>query len=265
MSFKPSANPTENNLGGKMGKPADEGCRIDPLPERSSPSACDPNETVSAMPEKPVSADNSQETSKSTMSQPESDVSKEASLVSPAEYEKQIADLKQEVEDFRQRAMRWQAELENYQKRVARQLADEKRYAAIELIRDLLPVYDNLQRALQSAEQNHDLNQVLQGIRMILKQWEDVLGKHHCQKIDALHKPFDPNLHHAISRQATGDVPPNTVLYVAQDGFILHDRVVRPSQVVVSMALPTSGGEGVSEAVDTRGKESPSDNHPPSN
>ncbi|WP_347244956.1 nucleotide exchange factor GrpE [Thermogutta sp.] len=179
------------------------------------------------------------------------------------DYEKQIAALKQEVEDFRNRAMRWQAELENYQKRIARQLVEERKYAAIELIRDLLPVYDNLQRAAQSAEQNHDVGQLLQGIRMILKQWEDVLARHECRKIEALHQPFDPNLHHAISRQATGDVPPNTVLYVAQDGFVLHDRVVRPSQVVVSMALPGPGGEGASEPVEPGASEEPSNNHPP--
>lgn len=187
-----------------------------------------------------------------------------AGTISAEDYEKEIAALKQEAEEFRNRAMRWQAELENYQKRIARQLAEERRYAAIDLIRDLLPVYDNLQRAAQSAEQSHDVAQILQGLRMILKQWEDVLARHHCQKIDALQKPFDPNVHHAISRQATNDVPPNTVICVAQDGFILHDRVVRPSQVVVSMALPTAGSEGSSEAVPSSpGDESPGD-HPPS-
>jgi molecular chaperone GrpE len=183
--------------------------------------------------------------------------------VTTEEYEKQIASLKQEVEEFRDRAMRWQAELENYQKRIARQLAEERRYAGMDLIRDLLPVYDNLQRASQAAEQHHDVAQLLQGLRMIVKQWEDVFARHNCQKIDALHKPFDPNVHHAISRQATGDVPPNTVIYVAQDGFILHDRVVRPSQVVVSMALPTEGGEGSSEATEGPAADSPN-NHPPS-
>lgn len=183
--------------------------------------------------------------------------------VTADEYERQIASLKQEVAEFRDRAMRWQAELENYQKRITRQLAEERRYAGIDLIRDLLPVYDNLQRASQAAEQNHDVAQLLQGLRMIVKQWEDVLARHNCQKIDALHKPFDPNVHHAVSRQATGDVAPNTVIYVAQDGFILHDRVVRPSQVVVSMALPTAGGEGNSEPTQGPAADSP-DNHPPS-
>lgn len=183
--------------------------------------------------------------------------------VTAEEYEKQIASLKQEVEGFRNRAMRWQAELENYQKRIARQLAEERRYAGMDLIRDLLPVYDNLQRATQSAEQNHDVSQLVHGLRMIVKQWEDVLAQHHCQKIAALHQPFDPNVHHAVSRQATEEVPPNTVIFVAQDGFILHDRVVRPSQVVVSMELPTKGSDGDSEPTKGQPVDSPN-NHPPS-
>jgi len=229
-----------------------------PIPEANStelPSKNEHNETLEniagdteSMPE-----ENTQQTAPN-----------ENTLSATAEdYEKQIASLKQEVEEFRNRAMRWQAELENYQKRVARQLAEERRYAGMDLIRDLLPVYDNLQRASQSAEQNHDIAQLVQGLRMIVKQWEDVLARHHCQKIEALHKPFDPNVHHAISRQATGDVPPNTVIYVAQDGFALHERVVRPSQVVVSMALPTAGSEGTSEPSSASSAETP-DNHPPS-
>lgn len=143
--------------------------------------------------------------------------------------------LRREADEHRNRAMRWQAEFENYQKRVQRQMADDRRYAAADLIRDLLPVLDNLERAIESAEKNHDLSALLAGLNMIVKQWQDVLAKHDCRRIEALNRPFDPNLHHAISRQPTGDAPPNTVIYVTQEGYILHDRVVRPSQVVVSM------------------------------
>lgn len=150
--------------------------------------------------------------------------------------------LRREADEHRNRAMRWQAEFENYQKRVQRQMADDRRYAAADLIRDLLPVLDNLQRAIDSAEKNHDLSALLTGLNMIVKQWQDVLEKHECRRIEALNQPFDPNLHHAISRQPTGDSPPNTVIYVTQEGYTLHDRVVRPSQVVVSMS-PDGEGE----------------------
>ena len=187
----------------------------------------------------------------------------EQKSLSPEEYEKQIAALRQEVEDFRNRAMRWQAELENYQKRISRQLAEERKYAAIDLMRDLLPVYDNLQRAIQAAEKDHDVSHLLEGLRMIIKQWEDVFKQHHCTRIEAFHQPFDPHFHYAISRQATADAPPNTVLYVAQDGFVLHDRVVRPSQVVVSMALPAAGSDGAAESARDQQSGQSSDNHPP--
>lgn len=187
----------------------------------------------------------------------------EKNSLSVEEYEKQIAALKQEVEEFRNRAMRWQAELENFQKRINRQLAEERKYAAIDLMRDMLTVYDNLQRAIQSAEKDHEVSHLLEGLRMIIKQWEDVFKQHHCTKIEALRQPFDPHFHHAISRQATADVPPNTVLYVTQDGFVLHDRVVRPSQVVVSMALPTAGSDGTAESGGDQQSGISSDNHPP--
>ncbi|NMC19998.1 MAG: nucleotide exchange factor GrpE [Thermogutta sp.] len=149
--------------------------------------------------------------------------------------------LRREADEHRNRAMRWQAEFENYQKRVQRQIADDRRYAGADLIRDLLPVLDNLRRAIESAEQNHDLSALLAGLNMIVKQWQDVLAKHECRRIEALNQPFDPNLHHAISRQPTADAPPNTVIYVTQEGYTLHDRVVRPSQVVVSMPLDGEG------------------------
>jgi molecular chaperone GrpE len=68
------------------------------------------------------------------------------------------------------------------------------------------------------------------------EQLEGLLQQHHCQRIEALHAPFDPNLHHAIMQQPSDDLPPNTVVQVAQEGYQLHDRVVRPSQVIVSAA-----------------------------
>jgi len=73
---------------------------------------------------------------------------------------------------------------------------------------------------------------------MVAGQLESVLQQHHCQKIDALGEPFDPNLHEAIFQQPSREHPVNTVLEVTQIGFRLHDRVVRPSQVIVSAAMP---------------------------
>ncbi len=77
---------------------------------------------------------------------------------------------------------------------------------------------------------------LLEGVKLVARQFEETFARHHCLRIGALHLPFDPHLHHAISQQVTDEFPPNTVVLVAQPGFQLYDRVVRPSQVLVSRA-----------------------------
>ncbi len=181
--------------------------------------------------------DQEQASSESTPSAEPASQGSGADQTEIAPLQAEIESLRREAEEQRGRAMRWQAEFENYQKRIQRQMVDDHRYALADLIRDLLPVLDNLQRAIEAAERSHDLPALLAGLNLIAKHWQDVLAKHDCRRIDALKQPFDPNLHHAISRQPTGDFPPNTVIYVTQEGYTLHDRVVRPSQVVVSMPV----------------------------
>jgi len=93
---------------------------------------------------------------------------------------------------------------------------------------------DNLQRALEAAAQNSEGDPLFEGVKMIYQQMTDVLNKNHCTRIEALNQPFDPNFHEAISQMPNPDVDENTVIYVTQEGYLLHDRVVRPTQVVVS-------------------------------
>jgi molecular chaperone GrpE len=119
-------------------------------------------------------------------------------------------------------------------------MEQERRFALLPLIQDLLPVIDNLDRALQSAPQNEANAAVVAGVKMVADQFRAALERHHCQPIEALGAPFDPHFHQAISRQATKDHPPGTVLYVAQSGWRLYDRVVRPAQVIVA-AEPEEG------------------------
>ena len=115
---------------------------------------------------------------------------------------------------------------------------DERRYANMPLIRDLLPIWDNVGRAIEAAEQHEDTNSLLEGFKMVAQQFVDVLKSHSCTEIESLHEPFDPHLHEAISQQPSGDYPGNIVLHVVQTGFLLHDRVVRPTQVIVSVDVP---------------------------
>jgi molecular chaperone GrpE len=142
------------------------------------------------------------------------------------------------LEETKDRALRSQAELENYRKRVARQMEEERRYACLPLLRDLLPVWDNVNRAIEAAEKSNETSGLLEGVKLTAKQLESVLERHECTKIEALHQPFDPHLHEAIAQHPSAELPPNTVMHVAQVGFKLHDRVVRPSQVVISSGVP---------------------------
>ena len=148
--------------------------------------------------------------------------------------EAELAKLRAELEDAKNRALRGWAELENYRKRTNRQMEEERRYAALPLLRDLLPVLDNVKRAVEAAEKTHDTASLLEGIKLVLQQLGTVLQRHHCTPIKALGEPFDPNFHDAILHQPAPDVPANTVIQEVHQGFQLHDRVVRPSQVIVS-------------------------------
>lgn len=143
----------------------------------------------------------------------------------------------QELADARDRLLRTQAELDNYRKRVRREIEEDRRYATQDLMRDLLPVLDNVRRAIEAGEKSPDASGLLAGVRMVAQQLDDVLARHNCTRIDALHEPFDPNVHEAIMQQPSAEHPPQTVLGVVQEGFRLHDRVLRPTQVIVS-ALP---------------------------
>lgn len=167
------------------------------------------------------------------------EMSADADQVEVAEMASQIHGLEEELGQMKDRALRVQAELENYRKRVARESADQRRYADLPLLREILPVLDNMQRAIEAAEKSGEAPGLLEGFKMVVQQFQTVLERHHCTAIKALHEPFDPNLHEAISQQPTADYAPNTVVYVVQTGYLLHDRVVRPSQVIVSAPVPT--------------------------
>jgi molecular chaperone GrpE len=152
--------------------------------------------------------------------------------------EEQIEKLRAQVAEAKDQALRSQAELENFRKRATRQMDEERRYASMPMIRDLLPVLDNIGRAIDAAEQSHDTSSLLEGFKMTAEQLESALARHHCVEIEALHQSFDPNVHEAISQLPNDEHPAGTVSHVTQIGFLLHDRVVRPSQVVVSSGSP---------------------------
>ncbi|MEN6405975.1 MAG: nucleotide exchange factor GrpE [Thermoguttaceae bacterium] len=161
--------------------------------------------------------------------------SDEAAKMQTENLPAELTKLRDELATAKDRVLRVQAELENFRKRSARQFEDSLRYANQPLLNDLLPVLDNIERAIEAAEKNNaDADALLNGFKMVQQQLVDVLERHHCLRIEALHQPFDPNVHHAVMQQPSDEHPANTVLMVTQNGYQLHDRVVRPSQVIVS-------------------------------
>jgi len=144
------------------------------------------------------------------------------------------ASLEMELAEAKDKLLRLQAEMENLRRRTRREIEDERKYANLPLMRDLLPVLDNIGRALDAAEKSHDVDSLLEGMRLIAQQLAGALAQHQCTLIEADGQPFDPNVHEAILQQASGEHPPGTVLMVTQSGYKLHDRVIRPSQVIVS-------------------------------
>lgn len=146
----------------------------------------------------------------------------------------QLQSLEADLAAAEARVLRANAELENYRKRASRHLEEEKKYAPLPLIRDLLPVVDNLERAIQSASQEGGSARLVEGVKMVAQLLSMTLERHHCRRIEARGTPFDPHVHEAIAQMPSAQVPPGTVLEVAQTGYQLHDRVVRPAHVIVS-------------------------------
>jgi molecular chaperone GrpE len=150
----------------------------------------------------------------------------------------EAAVLQAKLDDTQGRLMRSLADLENYRRRANREQEEARRFESLRLVRDLLPALDGLNRAISSAEQSGDQQALLNGIRMVAQQFRDILRGHAAEPIDALGKPFDPNLHEALTQVPSAEHPPMTVLQVVELGYRMHDRVVRPARVIVSSAPP---------------------------
>ncbi len=137
------------------------------------------------------------------------------------------------------RVLRLQAELQNTLSRKSRELTEERKYAGLSLMKDMLPVLDNIDRAIEAAEkatgeQAGDATGLLDGFKLVRQQLVTALGQHQCEPIEAVGEPFDPALHEAILQQPSPDHAAGTVMMMTQTGYKLHDRVVRPAQVIVS-------------------------------
>ena len=158
----------------------------------------------------------------------------EQELAQPETRDEEMERLRDEALQAEKRVLQAQAEAENFRKRMRRDFEDQLRFAALPLVEDILLVRDNLLRALEATESSSDSAGLKEGVAMVAKQLDDTFAKHSVQEISTEGEPFDPNLHEAISQMPSEDHASGAIMHVAQSGFKMHDRVIRPTQVVVS-------------------------------
>ena len=143
-----------------------------------------------------------------------------------------VAELQSEIADLRDRSIRTLADFENYRRRSEREREDLRRYAAGDVLRDLLPVVDNLQRALAAGGTVDDLKV---GVELTLRQFTELLRQRGVAEVPALGQPFDPAVHEAVARVDDATVETPTVVDELQRGYTIHGKLLRPALVRVAM------------------------------
>jgi molecular chaperone GrpE len=155
----------------------------------------------------------------------------------PAEAQPDALELaKAEAARMRDQMLRIAADFDNFRKRSRREIDDATRRAREDVLRELLPVFDNLERAVVHADQSADVKSVADGVRMVLRQFQDTTGKMGINRVKTVGETFDPNVHEAIQQLATGEQPPGTVVAEVQAGYTWAERLVRAAMVVVAKA-----------------------------
>lgn len=155
-----------------------------------------------------------------------------ASPARPGGEASAAASLREENQTLKDQYLRSRADFENYRRRTEKEKADYYRYALADTLRELLPVLDNFERAL-----DHEMNEEFKtGVELIYKQLNDTLARAGLTPVEPAGEPFDPMFHEAIARHETSDVEPHRVVDVLQKGYLLHDRLLRPALVRVSVA-----------------------------
>ena len=143
-------------------------------------------------------------------------------------------ELEEELRLAQERVLRTAADGENFKKRLQREKEEQTRYANEAYMRDLLPVIDNLERALEHSEAESGQGGLVEGLNMTLRGFVDALARFGCDPVKAVGKTFDPNFHEAVSQEESTEYKANTVLRELQKGYTLKERLLRPAMVVVS-------------------------------
>jgi molecular chaperone GrpE len=155
----------------------------------------------------------------------------------------------EKLKEEHERALRGAADLDNLRKRAVKEKEEVQKFGQERLLRDFLPVIDNLDRALEHATTAADFESFKKGVAMTRKLFEDTLAKQGVRSFSSVGQPFDPRLHEAMSQVESTTVPPNQVVSELVRGYTLNDRLMRPALVAVSKAPPQAAQPGVEPGV----------------
>ena len=151
--------------------------------------------------------------------------------------EDELAQLQADAAEARDASLRAQADAQNVRRRAEKDVEKARKFALEQFSKELLPVMDNLERALEAAPANEELvRPITEGVELTLKSFADAMKKFKIEVVDPLGEPFDPEFHQAMSMVENPEVEPNTVTLVMQKGYVLNDRLLRPAMVMVSKA-----------------------------
>ncbi|MFP4087460.1 MAG: nucleotide exchange factor GrpE [Desulfobacteraceae bacterium] len=172
-------------------------------------------------------------------SQPETEASDHAEFIPLEEMTREqliekLEEMEKERDDNQDLYLRAKAEMENVKKRFQKEKQDLLKYANESLLKQLLPVADNLEKAIGHSQEQNSLKTLLEGVDLTLKGLMDTLKKAGVEPIEAVGEPFDPNFHEAMSEAEAEETPPGTVIQEFQKGYTLNNRLLRPAMVVIS-------------------------------
>ena len=154
-----------------------------------------------------------------------------------------LAEAKADTARMREQLLRTAADFDNYRKRSRREVEDAYKKGSEELLRTLLPVFDNMERAVMHAEQTDDSKAIADGVKMVLKQFVDTLARLGITRVPTVGNSFDPLIHEAIQQVETVEHAPGTVVAEVAPGYKMGDRLIRAAMVVVAKPPSTDGGE----------------------
>ncbi|MUG64571.1 nucleotide exchange factor GrpE [Paenibacillus campinasensis] len=186
----------------------------------------------------PETVENSEAAEASSAPQSEQEPAAEAEAAEAAgdtAAQAEIERLRNELSETQQRALRAQADFDNFRRRTQKEKEELAKYASSKLIQELLPVIDNFERALQASEDNPEFESFSKGVNMIFRQLEQVLAAEGLTAMNSVGQPFNPEFHQAIMQVESDEHEEGIVVEEVQKGYMLKDKVLRPAMVKVSM------------------------------